>query len=431
MTIVTHCIDNPSGTNVMLSIDKEPDGSHRLLYFHQLNYPARWEAQRELGMRMLRIGAFLSAFNMFKAMLMWEEAIDCLIAADRLADAKILLEERLSIRPTPPLWCSKGDLEKECSCYEKAWQLSGCRYARAQRSIGHFALKSNNFDAAIVAYRKALKINPLHAHCWFNLGCCLMQENEWFESLESFAKVVMLEPDHGEAWANMAGIHSKNASWEEAKVCVEQAVKYCNENWKVWDTYLKVGVRMRDIPAVIRGIRVIIDDLHQKKMLPTWIFAFLVDIVISNASTNSATKTGQDYYAACIDIISVASNHFADKPEIWDCYSTLLEYNGCYELAFEMYLREFRILQTEIFSSDIVKEILSGRIELLGVTIQKLFKCSTCFKISKESFEGLKLTLKALTKRIDQHYPGKFGSAVELIKETVHKLESDEFNDKK
>ena len=47
-----------------------------------------------------------------------------------------LLDWRPKVDPTPRLWCSLGDATGNPEHYEKAWELSGERYARAMRSLG-------------------------------------------------------------------------------------------------------------------------------------------------------------------------------------------------------------------------------------------------------------------------------------------------------
>jgi len=50
--------------------------------------------------------------------------------------AEALIRARLEVTPDEArLWCALGDLRMDDACYERAWERSGKRSARAQRSI--------------------------------------------------------------------------------------------------------------------------------------------------------------------------------------------------------------------------------------------------------------------------------------------------------
>ena len=54
--------------------------------------------------------------------------------------AEKVIREQLAVQETPSLWCHLGDVLEKPECYQKAWELSNCRYARAQRSLGYHYL---------------------------------------------------------------------------------------------------------------------------------------------------------------------------------------------------------------------------------------------------------------------------------------------------
>jgi hypothetical protein len=57
-----------------------------------------------------------------------------------VSQATSLVQERLTVSPQDPrLWCSLGDLTLDDACYTKAWEVSGRRHARAQRSLAKSA----------------------------------------------------------------------------------------------------------------------------------------------------------------------------------------------------------------------------------------------------------------------------------------------------
>ena len=88
----------------------------------------------------------------------------------------------------PRLYCILGDIEQSKEMYEKAWEVSNQRYARAQRSIGRHFFAARDFVRAAEAYSRSLKVNQLNHQSWFALGCALLE-------LAQFEKAaIMQEP---------------------------------------------------------------------------------------------------------------------------------------------------------------------------------------------------------------------------------------------
>lgn len=115
---------------------------------------------------------FVSALNLFTELEMWDEVVKCYQLLDKPYRAEMVVRERLKeAGETPYMLTALGDLTRvrdirsespskfRCcypnhlldphilydllkqveSHYERAWQLSHGRYARAKRSLGHLA----------------------------------------------------------------------------------------------------------------------------------------------------------------------------------------------------------------------------------------------------------------------------------------------------
>jgi len=97
----------------------------------------------------------------FLALEMFEEACHCLVAsnmekqADELADK--CLEKDFSDSRKSKFWCIKGDIHNSEEYYEKAWELSNERNARAMRSLGALLIHRKRYDAAADAFQKGKK----------------------------------------------------------------------------------------------------------------------------------------------------------------------------------------------------------------------------------------------------------------------------------
>ncbi|OEH79140.1 TPR domain-containing protein [Cyclospora cayetanensis] len=279
--------------------DADPPGCYRLfgLLFHA-DLLSWWELQREVGVRMMRIGATLTAAEKFTELKMWEEAADCLVAADRRADARSLLEKQIAAHPTPHLLCTLADLEKQQNTqraedlYTQAWTLSGGRYARAQRGLASLHLQAGRLPAAAAALRLATAASSLHAPSWFALGCCAMKLDLLLEARAAFARVVAIDPEEGDAWANLAAVHCKREAWAAAFQCINEAAKHKRENWMVWETFISISVRLRDVQAIARGLRMLV-QINAKAHIDPWIYSFLEELV-SFELKRLASRTSED-----------------------------------------------------------------------------------------------------------------------------------------
>lgn len=117
----------------------------------------------------------------------------------------IFLLERANLPlDAPRLFCILGDLEKSPAAYQRAWEVSKNRYARAQRSLGKYYLGKNDFVRAEEAYVKSLKINPQNHSIWFALGSVRLRSEQWEGAVEAFRRAIQLEETDAESWSNLA-----------------------------------------------------------------------------------------------------------------------------------------------------------------------------------------------------------------------------------
>ena len=190
----------------------------RLRYIDALSTPPRWHLESELAYAWAGVGSLTSALEIFKRLRLWAEVALCYasVAASEDEDgrgsggeekAKAIVRWRLfhpteeaasstadpddrdvedvmhlktdSLQgpertPPPPnaprLWCILGDLENNPSHYERAWEISKQRYARAQKSLGEHYLKEKDMVKAQQAYRLATSVNRLSPELWSRLG---------------------------------------------------------------------------------------------------------------------------------------------------------------------------------------------------------------------------------------------------------------------
>lgn len=207
----------------------------RLLYFHTIPLPSKWDLERELGQRFLSLGVVKSALEIFERLEMFEEVVRCWVSLERSEKAitivRDLLEGRklesqavvsrgktstsdqkrgvLDVNREAKLWCLLGDLEPENSVahYERAWAISKNASGRAMRSLGGYYFARGQFAKSITCLKKAVQINPLLSRSWFILGCAAMRVEDWEEARNAFSRCVAIDEEDGESWNNLASMY--------------------------------------------------------------------------------------------------------------------------------------------------------------------------------------------------------------------------------
>lgn len=66
-------------------------------------------------------------------------------------------------------------MKRKDEYYEKAWEISGHKYAKAMRSLGMMKFQRGLLDEAIECLKLALDINKLYPSVWFTLGCAYIK----------------------------------------------------------------------------------------------------------------------------------------------------------------------------------------------------------------------------------------------------------------
>lgn len=255
----------------------------RLQYVFPLASPSRWELEAELAARWVHIGGLRSALEIYERLEMWAEAALCWAATEKEDKARRLVRKQLfhatagddetadaetetwegSPRDPPPaeaprFYCILGDLDQDLSMYEKAWEVSGKRYARAQRSLGQYYIARRDYDKAAEAYALSLKINTLNHPAWFALGCAQLELQQFKNAVESFSRCVQLDDQDAEAWSNLAAslLHLRpktktDEDGEEVKVtshprtdalkAFKRAASLKHDSYRIWSNVLAVS----------------------------------------------------------------------------------------------------------------------------------------------------------------------------------------------
>lgn len=286
----------------------------RLLYFHSIPLPSKWEMERELALRFLTLGVVKSALEIFERLEMWEEVVKCWQSMERTDKAVVVVRDLLEGRkeeaesvilrgkdlPSPrrgkldsarqaKLWCLLGDLQPENAVeyYERAWALSKETSGRAMRSLGGYYFARGEFEKAVTCLQRAVKINPLLSRSWFILGCAYIRLENWEGARDSFSRCVSIDDEDGESWNNLASMYLRldssqnilesdmNGENQPGKAksfsnkmlafrALKQGLKYSYDNWRMWTNYMIVAMDVGELSEACRALARIVEERNAK-----------------------------------------------------------------------------------------------------------------------------------------------------------------------
>lgn len=358
--------DAAAQTSTFLPKAKEGESApvtERLRYIFQLATPTRWELEAELASRWVQLGGLRSALEIYERLEMWAEAALCWAATEREQKAKRLVRRQLfhatnggpdvsednvsedeewtgPARDPPPLdaprlYCILGDIDHSVEMYERAWEVSNQRYARAQRSIGRHFFSAGDMVRAAEAYSRSLKINQLNHQSWFALGCALLELTEFKKAAEAFSRCVQLDETDAEAFSNLGAallrtdpdsgeakpsgesqrvklddedetVSTQTASTshdrqqsirQDALVALKRAAKLKHDSHRIWTNVLVVAASLSppDYTTILSAQKRIIDlrgPVEGERCVDVEIFSHLVNNIIASNDTYDPEQPG-------------------------------------------------------------------------------------------------------------------------------------------
>ncbi|KAK2614952.1 hypothetical protein N8I77_001740 [Diaporthe amygdali] len=347
-------------------VDKSTESASadkRLQYIHLLSSPPRWHLESELAYAWTGVGSLVSALEIFKRLKLWAEVALCLASSASLDNedgsgrggggeekARAIIRWRLFHRKdrvstaaeeeidentdistlqaaefngpernppqpnAPRLFCILGDMESESAVahYERAWEISKNRYARAQKSLGEHYLALKDWHKAREAYNLAVSVNRIAPELWNRLGDINLRLGLFGDAAEAFTRAIGSSNDtsggeDARTWSNLGSAlysmyleavgesrqaketsdegetpvnghkHYDDEEDEEprpstkpqkdpAMLLIQSMKAYkrgasiAGDNWRIWDNVITLATRMRPMPffEIIQAVRSII-----------------------------------------------------------------------------------------------------------------------------------------------------------------------------
>lgn len=295
-----------SGSNV------SNDQVNRMRGVFSVWFPLQVTLKKELGEAYVSMGLVGEAMQLFEQLELWDELIICYRLLDQKVAAEQLIRNRLESTPNDAkLWCTLGDLTMDDDFYRHAWEVSGQKSARAQRSLARSAMRSGDYQTAQQHWEKAVAISPLFSgETWFSLGWCCIKTKNAHKALIALTRAAQMNPEDGETWNNLAAVHMHQEHWKEAFSSLTEAVKHNRESWHTWDNYATVAVKVDAWQAAINAVARVVALSHGQR----------INIEVLAALVGRAETEHLDVAAVGQLLKQVASTAAADS-EFWVIYS--------------------------------------------------------------------------------------------------------------
>ncbi|KAL3874310.1 hypothetical protein ACJMK2_037342 [Sinanodonta woodiana] len=409
---------------------EQPESHHRLDLFFAVKIPPKWIIQKTLADLFLSLGAVGSALEVFEQLQFWEDVIKCYQRLGKSEKAESLIREQLQVKETANMLCYLGDVTNRIEHYEKAWEISRHRSARAQRCMGYVYFHQENYEKAMECFEQSLKINSLQVPLWFTFGCTAMSAKKYEVAVKAFNRCVSLDYDNFEAWNNLASAYVKLKDKQKAFMALKDALKCSYDNWRVWENYLVVSTDCGEFGEVIQAYHRLID--LKGKWLDIEVLSILVHAItknINDAQGNPSSIHQQKVQELFGRITAKVSN----SGPLWRLYAQLYspiaaEKPENQEKMLQYLQKSHRcIMQEANWEKDITmcKKIADQSIELAETYIKC---CDTGVTISNQALQLLtsaKLMLKGILSKIQiTHKDITTQEMPQELKTTVAKLES-------
>ncbi|KAH6629358.1 hypothetical protein C7974DRAFT_394301 [Boeremia exigua] len=368
----------------------------RLKYVFALCSPSRWELEAELAARWVHIGGLRSALDIYERLEMWAEASLCYAATDKEEKARRMIRRQLfhatsgddttadldsdtwegAARSPPPTeapryYCILGDLDSDLAMYEKAWEVSGKRYARAQRSLGQRYITQRDYEKAAEAYQLAIKCNALNHPAWFALGCAYLELKQFKNAVEAFSRCVQLDETDAEAWSNLAAsllhLRPKTRTPEEeaaegkvtsqprtdALKAFKRAATLKHDNYRIWSNVLAVAAStdppsFADIVTAQRRICELRGSTDGEKCVDDEILDLLIKHLVQ-----TKPDTGLDLSTPGVPRLTseLIEKHIKPlitfSPKLWAVLATLYMHSGRPTSALECHEKAWRAVTSQ------------------------------------------------------------------------------------
>ncbi|CAC5405698.1 Tetratricopeptide repeat protein 27 [Mytilus coruscus] len=311
---------------------QDPPAGERLHLFYSAGIPPVWIVQKHLADLLLDLGATGAALEVFERLELWEDAIKCYQRLGKMEKAETVIREQLQIKETPNMWCFLGDVTRDKSYYEKAWEMSKHHNARSQRCLGYIYFAEENYQKALECFEKSLKVNSLQTQMVYLFVVLhtdkslqtLCYDRHRCKSLiyiaKAFKRCVMIDTDNFEAWNNLASAYIKLKEKSKACAALKEALKCNYEDWRIWENYLLVCTDCGEFGEAIHSYHRLIDI--KDKWTDPEVLGVLVRVVVEDIPDCNG-KPGTSFKQKLQELFGRITSKVTNNSKIWKHYGQL------------------------------------------------------------------------------------------------------------
>jgi len=295
-----------------------PPFPERHLYAQAIDLNPQWTNEQTHAQLCFAIGYVDTALEIFLRLQLWDDVISCYQRLGRHGKAEEVIRDQLKIRESATLWCLLGDVTLEKEYYEKAWEFSKYRSARAQRSLGQLHLRKQEFKEAIPYFQKSLDLNCLQPGIAFSLGCSYMAINDVAGGAKALQLCVSLEPENPTAWSNLATNYIRLNQVEKAYKALKEATRLSYDNWKIWENFFLVATDLGKFEDTMTICHRLID--LKRKTLDVEVLQILTRAVIEDIPNSNGV--GASYLKPkLLKMFGHVTSLITSDADVWELYA--------------------------------------------------------------------------------------------------------------